>query len=114
MLFTSVSVVLGLSLSVFASPTGKDVSFSKKSVVEKINGPPAGWARDESIQVDKDAEMVKLRIHLVQQGMSDFHELAMKVGCCPNSLNSANDLPRFPLPAMSCMGTICLNRSLTK
>lgn len=80
MLFNSVSVVLGLSLSVFASPTGKDVSF-KRSVVEKINGPPAGWARDESIQVNKDVEMVKLRIHLVQQGMSEFHEMATKVSC---------------------------------
>jgi hypothetical protein len=80
-LLSAVSVVLSLSSSVLSSPTGnsrRDASF-KSSVVEKLNGPPVGWTMDDSIEVDKDVEMVKLRIHLVQQGMDKFHDMAMKV-----------------------------------
>ena len=78
MFFSSIiSTALVLSASAIASPIGK------VSVIEKLNGPPVGWAKDESIVLDRDAEGVKLRIHLVQQDMDKFHELAMDV--CLNS-----------------------------
>lgn len=79
--FSAVSVVLALSPSAFSSPTRhpkRDVSF-KSSVVEKLNGPPVGWTKDDSTKVDKNVEMVKLRIHLVQQEMDKFHNMAMKI-----------------------------------
>lgn len=80
-LLSSISVLLAFSLPTFSSPTGRlrnDATF-KGSVVERLNGPPKGWVKDDSIKVDKDIEMVKLRIHLVQQGMDKFHDMAMKV-----------------------------------
>lgn len=80
----SVSVVLGLSLPIFASPAGKDVTF-KSSIIEKLNNPPAGWIKDERIKVDKDVEIVKLRIHLVQSSMEKFHALATQVRQQPPS-----------------------------
>ena len=81
-LLNSLSVAFALSASALAFPllsdSSKDVTF-KSSIFEKLASPPAGWARDDAVQVDKDASTVKLRIHLVQQGMEDFHDLAMKV-----------------------------------
>jgi hypothetical protein len=80
-LLSTLSIAFAFSSSAFASPTGlssRDAPF-KSSVVEKLNGPPAGWTKDDSIRIDKDVEMVKLRIHLVQQGMDKFHDMAMKV-----------------------------------
>jgi len=79
----TLSVVLAFSSSVLAWPTfglrsSRDATF-KSSIVAKLNGPPAGWEKDDSAKVNKDIDMVKLRIHLVQQGMSDFHDVAMKV-----------------------------------
>ena len=81
-LLNTLSAALALSSSAlsfpFSSDSSEDVTF-KSSIFEKLAAPPAGWARDETVQVDKDASTVKLRIHLVQQGMEDFHDLAMKV-----------------------------------
>ena len=73
------SVVLALASSACAFPTvGKDDSF-KSSVVEKLSGPPAGWVKDGSVHLDKDESIMRLRIHLVNQDMNKFHNLAMKV-----------------------------------
>lgn len=48
-------------------------------VSEKLNGPPTGWAVDDSSPIDKERSMIKLRVQLVQQNMDIFHELAMNV-----------------------------------
>lgn len=76
----TLTFILAIAFSVSAVPTlsRKDVDFSK-SVVEKLNGPPAGWVQDDSIDFDKDASNVKLRIHLVRQGVEKFEEMAMNV-----------------------------------
>jgi len=79
----TLSVFLALSSSVIAWPTfglhsSRDATF-KSSIVAKLNGPPAGWEKDDTAEVNKAVDMVKLRIHLVQQGMSDFHDVAIKV-----------------------------------
>jgi hypothetical protein len=51
---------------------------SKVSVVEKIASAPQGWAKHDA-KVDKTTSMVKLRIHLAQPRVSEFHDLALKV-----------------------------------
>jgi tripeptidyl-peptidase-1 len=48
-------------------------------VYEKLNGPPAGWAIDDSTPIDKETSTMKLRVQLVPQNMDIFHELAMNV-----------------------------------
>ena len=48
-------------------------------VLEKIEGTPAGWTLDQSADVDRDATVMQLKIHLVNQGMDKFHKLAMDV-----------------------------------
>lgn len=48
-------------------------------VVEKLTEAPEGWIRDDSKQVDKNSAMITLRIHLKQQDMDKFHDMAMKV-----------------------------------
>lgn len=73
-LLEAVSLLLALSSAVLAGPTGL-----KSSVVEALEGPPAGWTRDGSAKLNKDTSRVKLRINLVQQDMDKFHELAMNV-----------------------------------
>jgi tripeptidyl-peptidase-1 len=82
-LFNTVSVLLALSSSANAFPTFGGVFHRdeplKSSVFEKLTGPPAGWVKDETATIDKDASTVRLRFHLVQQDMSKFHDLAMKV-----------------------------------
>jgi len=82
-LFNTVSVLLALSSSANASPTlggifRRDEAL-KSSVFEKLTGPPAGWIKDETATIDKDASTVRLRFHLVQQDMGKFHDIAMKV-----------------------------------
>ncbi len=57
----------------------------KSSVFEKLAQPPPGWSENDGISVDKDGSIVALRIHLVPQKMSDFHDIAMKV-CSPAHL----------------------------
>jgi tripeptidyl-peptidase-1 len=82
MLLKFFSGVLAFSLTAFASPapgkySSKNVSF-KSSIREKLAGPPAGWVKDDSININKDS-MMSLRIHLVHQDMDKFHELATNV-----------------------------------
>lgn len=82
LIFKSISAALALSSAAlafpFSSDSSKDVTF-KSSIFEKIAAPPAGWTKDDTVQFDKDSSTMKLRIHLVQQNMEDFHDLAMKV-----------------------------------
>jgi tripeptidyl-peptidase I len=77
------SLLLALSWPTFAFPTSENAARGsrtfKTSIFEKLNGPPAGWIKDEGANIDKDASMIRLRIHLVQQNMEKFHDLAAKV-----------------------------------
>jgi tripeptidyl-peptidase-1 len=81
--FKSLFVVLAVSTCSIASPLSggsarRDEVF-KGGVVESLSGPPLGWAEDENVKLDKDELKISLRIHLVQQDMDKFHDLAMKV-----------------------------------
>ncbi|PQE08270.1 tripeptidyl-peptidase 1 precursor protein [Rutstroemia sp. NJR-2017a BVV2] len=67
------SAVLAVS-SVHALPT-----FVKSSIFEKISTPPPGWELDETVKLDKDASLMKLRLHLVQQNKDKFYELATNI-----------------------------------
>jgi len=75
----SFSSVIALSTACVALPTASNGIDFKSSVVEKLSNPPAGWVRDDSAKVDKDAASITLKIHLVNQGMDKFHDLAMNV-----------------------------------
>lgn len=77
LVLNTVASVFALSSLVAGLPTTG--SGLKSSVFEKLIGPPTGWVADQDAKVDKDASMIKLRIHLVQQDMQDFHDLAIKV-----------------------------------
>ena len=80
--FKSLLVVLVVSSSSLASPltssARRDGDF-KSSVVESLSGPPLGWAKDEGMKMNKEDMKISLRIHLVQQDMEKFHELAINV-----------------------------------
>ena len=80
--FKSILAVLAASSSCLASPltnpARRDGDF-KSSVVESLSGPPLGWAKDESLKLNKEDMKISLRIHLVQQDMDKFHELAINV-----------------------------------
>jgi len=85
MFFSTVfSVVLALSSTTLGGPVQEKRTSFKSSVVEKLLAPPPGWVHDPSTQVDKDASSIKLRIHLVQQDMDNFHQMAMDV-CAYNT-----------------------------
>ena len=75
--------LLALSSRAVAFPaTGKHARMDgglTTSVREKLAGPPPGWMRDETVTLDKDTSTLSLRIHLVQQDMDKFHELALNV-----------------------------------
>lgn len=60
-----------------ARPTS-NVDF-KKDVVEKLNAAPTGWVKDASAKLDKDSTSITLKIHLVNQDMDKFHDLAMNI-----------------------------------
>jgi hypothetical protein len=100
------TALLALSSSVLAFPfsgeTDRDVTF-KSSVFEKLAKPPAGWEKDESVVFNKDGSSVRLRIHLVQQGMNDFHDLALKVSDC-----SISPEPRWGFA--SCSSLLAMSR----
>jgi tripeptidyl-peptidase-1 len=66
----SVAVTRNIPPSGYTSPS---------HVYEKLSAPPAGWAIDDSILLNKDTSMLKLRVQLVQQNIDKFHELAMNV-----------------------------------
>lgn len=71
----TLSILLALTSSTFAVPA----PFTSSTVVESLNGPPAGWSKDESVTFDKDASIVELRINLVRQGVQEFQDLAINV-----------------------------------
>lgn len=77
-LLKSLSAAIVLSAACVALPATERVDF-KSSVVEKLKGPPVGWVKDEAAKLNKDATSVTLKIHLVNQDMDKFHELAMNV-----------------------------------
>ncbi|KAF2798804.1 subtilisin-like protein [Melanomma pulvis-pyrius CBS 109.77] len=77
-LLKSLSAAIVLSAACVALPATERVDF-KSSVVEKLKGPPVGWVKDEAAKLDKDATSVTLKIHLVNQDMDKFHELAMNI-----------------------------------
>ncbi|CAG8955768.1 hypothetical protein HYFRA_00011637 [Hymenoscyphus fraxineus] len=72
--FKSLFVVLAISTLTFASPATQ-----KCSVAEKLSGPPTGWEIDSGSRIDKEKGTIKLRIGLVQENMSKFHEMAMRI-----------------------------------
>lgn len=82
LLLKSISTILAVASSVLAIPyessASRVVAF-KSSVFHKLAQPPMGWERDESVIIDKDGSSIKMRIHLVQQRMGEFHDLALKV-----------------------------------
>lgn len=87
-------VILGLSTSAFAKPParwGSRDAAPKSTVYEKVAAPPVGWTQDKDQKLDKDATTIKLRIHLIQQDMDKFHEMALNVSslsrlCSPNGI----------------------------
>lgn len=62
-----------------SSSSSSSQDIYKNSVVESLTAPPRGWVKDESAYVDKDDAQIRLRMHLVNQDMDKFHELAMSV-----------------------------------
>ncbi|KAH8695789.1 tripeptidyl-peptidase 1 precursor [Phaeosphaeriaceae sp. PMI808] len=78
--------------------TVRDVDF-KSSVVEKIANPPVGWSKDDTAKIDKDATSVTLKIHLVNQDMDKFHNLAMNIAT-PGHAEYGNHLSHEEILAM--------------
>ncbi|KAK9439398.1 tripeptidyl-peptidase 1 precursor [Metarhizium brunneum] len=72
------------ALVAFSSPTVA-IPASKVSIVQKISNAPQGWTK-HGAQVDKTTSMVKLRFHLTQPRISEFHDLAMKIATPGNEL----------------------------
>lgn len=70
------STVAILTTAAIARPTSEAFH---KNVVEKLEAPPVGWVKDASAKLDKDTTSITLKIHLVNQDMDKFHELAMNV-----------------------------------
>jgi tripeptidyl-peptidase-1 len=75
----SLPVVAILATACVARPTN---DFSK-AVVEKLDAAPVGWVKDSSAKLDKDATSITLKVHLVNQDMDKFHDLAMNVWSSP-------------------------------
>lgn len=71
------SAVTVLATTCVARPTS-NVDF-EKTVVEKLEAAPVGWLKDSSAKLDKDATSITLKVHLVNQDMDKFHDLAMNV-----------------------------------
>ncbi|KAI3393429.1 hypothetical protein diail_4265 [Diaporthe ilicicola] len=77
-LFHAASVLLALASTVTSVPAWS--SQNKDSVVvESLSAPPRGWVKNETQQVDKDADRIRLRMHLVNQDMDKFEELALNI-----------------------------------
>jgi len=77
LILKSLSAVVILTTTCVARPTSS-VDFTS-SVVEKLNSAPVGWVKDPSAKLDKDATSITLKVHLVNQDMDKFHDLAMNV-----------------------------------
>ena len=104
LLLNTLSAVLALSSSALALPLvdGLEGVTFRSSIFEKLAKPPVGWQRDDRVQLNKEGSSVKLRIHLVQQNMRDFHDLALKV------LHLANPLLRINGSAWRCCFLLAL------
>jgi hypothetical protein len=76
LLVNTLSAVLAVASSAVARNIPRAAT---TSVYEKLNGPPTGWAVDDSTPINKDTSMMKLRVQLVPQNVDKFHELAMNV-----------------------------------
>ncbi|KAL1652679.1 hypothetical protein SLS61_004659 [Didymella pomorum] len=48
-------------------------------VLEKIESSPTGWTLDPAANEEKARTTLTLKIHLVNQGMNDFHKLALDI-----------------------------------
>jgi hypothetical protein len=53
-------------------------------VLEKIESSPSGWTLDPAANEDKESTTLTLKVHLVNQGMNDFHKLALDVRKYPS------------------------------
>ncbi|OAA45512.1 tripeptidyl-peptidase 1 precursor [Metarhizium rileyi] len=62
------------------------VTTSKFSIAQSLAGVPRGWAKHAAADVDKTGSMVKLRVHLTQPRMAEFHDLATKIATPGNDL----------------------------
>lgn len=95
MAFMKVStVLLVLASSAAAFPTfstswslsSQNAPSYASGVVESLAAPPRGWALDDTKAVDKDAALIKLRLHLVSQDMDRFHEAALNIATPGHSM----------------------------
>lgn len=77
LLLNTLSAVVAVASSVAALNIPKESASGR--LIEKLHGPPAGWAVDDSTPINKDSSMMKLRVQLVPQNMDKFHELAVNV-----------------------------------
>lgn len=102
--------------AVASSATALNIPKSSGSgrVAEKLNGPPIGWALDDSTPINKETSMMKLRVQLTPQNMGKFHELAIDVRSLPLLSRLAANLPhyRLPLPVTPPTGSTSLSISL--
>ncbi|KAL5120408.1 hypothetical protein ACEQ8H_001698 [Pleosporales sp. CAS-2024a] len=73
----ALSTVTVLSAVCVSRPTS-NVDYNR-AVVEKLQAAPAGWEKDPSAALDKDATSITLKVHLVNQDMDKFHDLAMNI-----------------------------------
>lgn len=80
-----------------ARPTN-NVNFNK-AVVETLDAAPTGWVKDAAAKLDKDATSITLKIHLVNQDMDKFHDLAMNIAT-PGHAQYGNHLDRETILAM--------------
>jgi hypothetical protein len=81
-----ISVAFALAITAVALPTSH-VDF-KKTVAETVKVTPAGWVKDASQMVDKDATSITLKIHIVNKDMDKFHERAMNVSARSSKRNA--------------------------
>ncbi|KAJ4311820.1 hypothetical protein N0V94_007762 [Neodidymelliopsis sp. IMI 364377] len=69
-------------------------------VLEKIASSPPGWVQDRSATVDRDGTFITLKIHLVNQGMDEFHKLALDIAT-PGNPHYGNHLDHEQITAMT-------------
>lgn len=110
----SLSAVVILATACTARPTSS-VDFNG-TVVEKLASAPVGWVKDSSAGLDKDATSITLKVHLVNQDMDKFHDLAMNVRLSPEQrynciqVDMESSMNRSQLPATHSMATTSIRR----
>lgn len=77
-----------------ARPTS-DATFAK-AVVDKLAAAPVGWVKDGSAELDKDKTSITLKVHLVNQDMDKFHDLAMNVSSHFHFICKSRARPKQP------------------